>query len=120
LPIVYLADSPAGALIETLVHLSIHEKEVPLTYKLLRIATPDTLPISDLVAPSNEPWRQAESTSRALGYAWLAARSSALARVPSVIAPDTFNYLLNPLHKDAARLTIVHAQTHSFDRRLIR
>ena len=42
-PIVYLAASPPGALIEILVHLELEESELPPIYKLLRIAVPDRL-----------------------------------------------------------------------------
>jgi RES domain-containing protein len=119
-PIVYLAASPPGALIEILVHLELEESELPPTYTLLRIAVPDRLKIPSLIPPAGEDWKTDESITRKLGDTWLKSRKSALARVPSSILPDTFNYLLNPLHLDATRITI--AETHSaiLDPRLIR
>ena len=119
-PIVYLAASPPGALIEILVHLELEESELPPIYTLLRIAVPDRLKIPSLTVPSGETWKSNEALTRKIGDAWLKSRKSALARVPSSILPDTFNYLLNPLHPDAARIKI--AETHSaiLDPRLIR
>lgn len=35
------------------------------------------------------------------GSAWIRSASSALLRVPSVIVPDEYNVLINPLHPDS-------------------
>ena len=120
LPIVYLAASPPGALIEVLVHLELEDDELPLAFTLLRVNVPGKLHIPELRVPSGEAWKLDLALTRALGDAWLKSRRSVLARVPSAILPDTFNYLLNPLHPDAARIAI--AETHSaiLDPRLIR
>ena len=48
LPVVYLAASPAGAMIEILVHLELNEDNIPLHYQLLEVAVPDDLVIEDL------------------------------------------------------------------------
>jgi RES domain-containing protein len=119
-PIVYLAESPPGALLEILVHLELPEVSSPITYTLLRIAVPDRLKIPSLTVPTTETWKNDETLTRKLGDAWLKSRRSALARVPSSILPNTENYLLNPLNPDAARIKI--AETHSaiLDPRLIR
>jgi RES domain-containing protein len=119
-PIVYLAASPPGALIEILVHLELEESELPPTYTLLRIAVPDRLKILALTVPNGDTWKENETLTRKLGDTWLKSRKSALARVPSSILPDTFNYLLNPLHPDAARITIAATHSAALDSRLIR
>lgn len=120
LPIVYLAASPPGALIEILVHLELDESELPLTYALLRVNIPGKLRIPKLRVPLDGAWKADLARTRSLGDAWLKSRSSVLARVPSAILPDTFNYLLNPLHPDAARITIAEAQNIALDQRLSR
>lgn len=119
-PIVYLAASPPGALIEILVHLDINETTLPPTYTLLRIAVPDKLRIPSLKVPEGNTWKEDETLTRKLGDAWLKSQRSALARVPSAILPNTFNYLLNPLHKDAHRIRIAESQSAIFDPRLSR
>ena len=119
-PVTYLAASPAGALIEILVHLELDETELPPPYKLLRVAVPDNLRIEQLRVPAGESWKSDLSTTRKLGNAWLKSGRSALARVPSAILPDTFNYLLNPLHPDASRIAITEVQRAVIDPRLIR
>ncbi|HEX9198556.1 MAG TPA: RES family NAD+ phosphorylase [Acidobacteriaceae bacterium] len=119
-PIVYLAASPPGALIEVLVHLEIKELTAPPSYTLLRISVPDKLQIRSLNRPKGEAWKDDVTFTRKLGDAWLKSQSSALARVPSAILPNTFNYLLNPLHKDARRIRIAESLRATFDPRLIR
>jgi len=44
---------------------------------------------------------------------------TSLLRVPSAIVPETSNYLLNPVHADAARITIASATRFRFDPRLM-
>ena len=119
-PIVYLAASPPGALIEILVHLQLKESNLPPTFTLLRISVPDRLRISTLAVPAGDAWKSDEAITRSLGDAWLKSRRSALTRVPSAILPDTFNYLLNPLHSDAARITIAEVKSAVLDPRLLR
>lgn len=58
--------------------------------------------------------------TRALGDGSLGRSSAALLTVPSAIVPETFNVLLNPLHHDATRITIVDTGEHAFDPRLLR
>jgi RES domain-containing protein len=58
--------------------------------------------------------------TRRIGDSWLKSRRSALARVPSAILPNTFNYLLNPLHVQAARIIIAEVRSATIDSRLIR
>jgi hypothetical protein len=50
--------------------------------------------------------------------AWLQRRGGALLRVPSVIVPETSNFLLNPNHPDAKKFKVVAATPYSFGARL--
>ena len=117
--IVYLAEHPAVALIEVLVNTLGNTKVYPEHFQLLKIVTDERLKHLDL-APSQfsdiDPNRIA--TTRKIGDAWLAARSSALLRVPSIPSPESWNYLLNPLHPDAAFIKVEWAKRLTYDRRL--
>jgi RES domain-containing protein len=119
-PIVYLAASPPGALIEVLVHLEIKDKTLPSTYTLLRVTVPDKLLIPALKSPKGDAGKEDEALTRKLGDAWLKSRRSALARVPSAIIPNTFNYLLNPLHPDASLIRIAASVRAVYDPRLLK
>ena len=119
-PIVYLAASPAGAMIEVLVHLELEEDELPPAYTLLHVEAPANMEIDELRVGRRDEWKSDLSVSRALGDAWLKGGTAALARVPSAILPNTFNYLLNPLHRDAKRMRIAGSTKANFDPRLLR
>ncbi len=119
-PIVYLAASPAGALIEVLVHLELEEDKLPPSYTLRRLEAAATIAIEEIHVPAKELWKTDLELSRSLGDEWLQSTRTALARVPSAILPDTFNYLLNPVHPDARQVQFVRAARASFDPRLLR
>jgi len=55
-----------------------------------------------------------------MGKSWLASSKTALARVPCVIAPHTWNYLLNPEHPGAKDVKIAEVIKERFDNRLFR
>ena len=104
--ILYLAESAAGAMLEVLVHLELGTDELPRSYTLLRVQAPIELEVVSISLPAGGTWRGDHLLSRRLGDEWLASGVSALARVPSAILSDTFNYLLNPLHPDAKGITM--------------
>lgn len=109
--IVYCADHPALALLEVLVHLDYDD--IPKTYQWLRIDAPDALAIERVEADATDI-----DACRAAGQAWLERRSTALARVASVIVPAAHNILVNPRHPDATQLRIVERIPWPFDPRL--
>lgn len=117
-PIIYLAESPAGAMMERLVHLFQFAGKIPRTYHLLEVEADESLGIQDLLPLADAQWREREDVTRAAGDRWLAALASPLARVPSAVVPRTWNYLFNPLHPDASRAEIVSELDGSFDARL--
>jgi RES domain-containing protein len=117
--VVYLAESPAGALIELLVHLE-DESEVPQPYNLLRVAAPENQQMETLASPQGEDWKQNLAETQDIGDAWLRSRICALARVPSAVLPNTYNYLLNPEHPDAGLFQIAEVVSAEFDPRLLR
>jgi RES domain-containing protein len=115
-PMVYLADSAASALLETCVHTS--ADRVPATYTLLKVIAPETL--VEEVALSNLPqdWVNQLPVTQSLGAEWLKSGRSALLRVPSVLVPETWNVMFNPLHPDGALFRIERHYDYPFDLRL--
>lgn len=107
-------------MVEVLVHLELAEDELPPAYTLLRIAIPENVRITEIDAPTGGAWKTDLEVSRCLGDDWLIERATAMARVPSAILADTFNYLLNPLHPNAEHIHIVSESRAEFDSRLFR
>jgi RES domain-containing protein len=114
-----MAESPAGALLEVLVHLQIEDDELPDEYQLLEISVPEDLSILELGPPSIVAWKEHPELTQRVGDAWLASVETVLARVPSAIVPNTWNYLLNPEHPDAKQVQIVGVIHERFDSRLL-
>jgi RES domain-containing protein len=119
-PIVYLAESAAGALLEVLVHLEVEDNDLPHPYNLLRVTVPAQLEAERLYFAQDEAWKSNIRMTRAIGDEWLQSARSAIAQVPSAIMPSTWNYLLNPGHPDAQRVEIVEVAPAQFDPRLLR
>jgi RES domain-containing protein len=121
-PIVYLAEHPASALLEVLVHLDIGDvSALPTGYQLLEVMTAARVRALGLPAHALEAtWRDDPGGTRAIGDAWLASGRSALLRVPSALVPNVANYLFNPLHADASQLSIKSVARYPFDNRLFK
>lgn len=119
-PIVYLAETATGALTEALVHLELDPNHLPRHYKLLKAQAPDEISIRQVTKRDlPENWVQDEVATRTIGDEWLASHETALLRVPSAIAPETFNVLLNPARREAARVVVVDWREWPWDRRLL-
>ena len=117
-PIVYLAETPSSALLEILVHLELQSSERPDRYRLLKVEIRDGTPFEEIEAGSlSSTWRNEEQQTQARGDTWVKNGKTALLRVPSALAPETWNWLLNPRHKDAADVRIIAAATYPYDPR---
>jgi RES domain-containing protein len=121
-PIVYLAEHPALALLEHLVHLEIDLADLPDNYQLIEVEVPDALGIEEIAPESldagNRDWRRDPGFTQRLGSDWLRRRRSPLLSVPSVILPRSTNFLLNPSHPDATRAAVASATRPPYDPRL--
>ena len=118
-PVVYLAESAALAMLETLIHFELAPDEAPADFQLLEVQCPDDIGIMSLESSRlAEGWRTDRPLTQRLGSEWLRSRSSALLRVPSAIVPNSFNFLFNPLHDQAVRVSIRSSRRHPYDARL--
>ena len=115
-PVVYLSESPASALVEICVHTAAND--VPPDFTLLRIVGPEVAMVSLDETGLPASWRTDLEPTRVHGTAWLRAGRESLLQVPSAVIPHTSNFLLNPLHPDAALFQITESMTYPFDRRL--
>ena len=95
--VIYLAGTPAGALLEACVHTS--AGDVPPKYTLLAVAVKDAVSIETVdvsTLPAN--WAESPDVTREIGSAWLRSQRSALLRVPSALVPASVNYQIGRAH----------------------
>ena len=114
--IVYLTETPASPLLEVCVHTSAND--VPPEFTLLKVEGPDVEIPSIKVNDLPNDWRTRLEVTRDLGTAWLEKNQSVLLEVPSVIVPETVNFLFNSSHKQAAKFRIAEVFSYPFDLRL--
>ena len=118
-PVVYLAENPSSALLENLVHLELDEEDRPASYQILKVAV-DAGTQAERVLPEELPsgWQTQEAVTRAIGDAWLERGETALLQAPSVLTPETWNWIFNPRHGDAGQLRILAIEKPLYDSRL--
>ncbi len=68
--------------------------------------------------PAN--WRGLADLSpcQRIGDEWLSSLRTALLRVPSVIIPEEWNVVINPLHPDFKKIKVKEVQPFMFDPRV--
>lgn len=120
--IVYLAETPSGAMLEILAHLEIGlNDDIPQNYQILKVhAEKENIGFDIPIADLGKVWANRLDLTRAIGDTWLREKKSALLRVPSAIMPETWNWLLNPLHTEAASVKVILATSYPYDARLLR
>jgi RES domain-containing protein len=116
-PVVYTSESIALATLELCVHI---DKEVnlkeyrvfPVTFSVDLVKIVDSLPEGwnyDPILPA----------PRKIGDDWASENSSPALKVPSVIVPSEYNYILNPKHPDFQDIQIGEVRPFEIDPRLI-
>jgi RES domain-containing protein len=92
--------------------------DVPPDFTLLKIVGPDTEVPAVGLRDLPTDWRTRLEVTRDLGTAWLRRKESILLQVPSALAPETLNFLFNPMHAAATQFRIGEVFVYPFDLRL--
>lgn len=117
-PVIYSAESFAGALLELLAH-SARPRTLPGPHHAVRIDVPDAL--AETVDPARLPgWDERDSAAALdFGDRWLRERRSAALVVPAVTSrPVGRNVLINPDHPDAGKVAVSAPFPVPWDERL--
>jgi RES domain-containing protein len=104
--LIYASEHFATAILEQLVHAG--RTQLPGRYHAAEIEVPDDLP-SEAFDPSVAPGWNAEDSAvaRAYGDDWHASGRTAVLIVPSLPGqPIERNFVINPDHPDATRITV--------------
>ncbi len=117
-PLIYASGNIATATLEILVHLE--DRVILDTYRLIELVIPEEIIIE--VDPADLPanWQQPSMTpiTQAIGDTWIQTGESAVLKVPSVAAPQEWNYLVNPEHPDYSKITAQNFAAYKPDPRL--
>jgi RES domain-containing protein len=107
-------------LLEILVHLQ--ETAFLSSYVIFQLDFSDTLvqELDPASLPSNWRVSPAPPATLAIGDDWIRNSSSAVLRVPSVIVPSEYNFLINPAHRDFSGISIGSPNPLDVDHRLLR
>lgn len=120
--VVYTASNIALACLETVVHLN--GASLPLNRYLVRVDVPDAVwakaqRITATDAPVGWDAVPAGKVSLDMGDDWLTGeRRPALLCVPSVIVPEEWNVLLNPVHPDVRGIRATKLRRWIYDARV--
>jgi RES domain-containing protein len=116
--VVYCAESRSLAVIEVLANL----KRPSFLGDQAWVLLPVELATELVEKPPRVPdsWRDTpySAATQAVGAEWVQAQRSVALRVPSVVVPGEFNYLLNPAHPDFKRVKAGKPEPFAFDPRI--
>ncbi len=117
--LVYTADSRALATLEISVHVDLSE-DLPDDRYYVEIDIPDEVAILELKIgelPKNWDAKPPIKETQYIGDDFVGDSEAAVLKVPSSIVPPEFNYLINPNHPEAKKITTVSAEPLRFDKR---
>jgi RES domain-containing protein len=115
-PMIYASEHYSTAMLENLVHGS---GSLPPNQHFIVITIPNGLSYETFDSAKVPDWHlESAAASKAFGEAWQQAGRSLVLIVPSVVARPEFNLLINPEHREFARVTSSLHQPVWWDRRL--
>jgi RES domain-containing protein len=117
--LIYTSESRALCTTEIAVHTPLGN--LPLDYQLISIEIPVDIQIKELAAGELPvKWNsipQSHST-QVIGDKFVSEGKFMTLKVPSVVVPGEFNYLLNPKHPEFNKVKIKSIEPFNFDERL--
>jgi RES domain-containing protein len=119
-PVIYAAETFAGALLEVLVHANLGR--VPRTHAVMEIVIPESVLIETARSEEIPGWDAPDQiASREFGDRWLQELRSGVLLVPSFVSSGRErNVLINPKHSDFGRITASEPEDLLWDERLFR
>ena len=115
----YASDSLALALLETLTGLERYHQLSRYVFFRATLSNSLVSKASEGDLPTEWDEHPPPSRSQEMGDQWAAQEESVALRVPSVVVPYSFNYLLNPAHPSFEEIEIGAAESLPVDNRLI-
>lgn len=119
--VLYSSSSISLSMLECLAHFPM--AFAPKDMAIATINIPEDCKIKEIKLsdlPSN--WRAIPSPKRLkeIGYHWVKEQKALVLKVPSIIVPQEYNYIINPFHKDSKAITLKSVNDFSFDERVLK
>ncbi len=112
---VYTSDSLALSSLETIIHLPTYD--LLENYVYFRISL-DTKMVYDSPTPVGWDERPNSSIARSIGDEWVTKNTSPAMKVPSILVPESYNFIINIHHPDYSDIRIDYPKPLIFDSRL--
>lgn len=118
--VVYTSDSLALATLELLTKVNERRRLrdrvcIPVTFRETHVQTRNAAEL-----PDGWDIRPYGPASQRVGDEWVRSDASLVLRVPSVVLPHAYNYLINPQHPDAQDLSVGDPEPLHLDPRIYR
>ncbi len=115
----YAADHLATATLEKIAGVRRADLLAEMVYVRAEIAAAHVMALPEEDWPEDWHVLPAKDATRGVGDAWLSGRRSVLLRVPSVVLPHSYNYVINAAHPDADALDAVETNPLLLDNRVL-
>jgi RES domain-containing protein len=120
--VIYTGGSRSLSTLESVVHRSFIQPDI--TYKVMILSVTDSDRLIKTIGTSDLPknWRQFEAYSKLqeIGSAWITSKETLILKVPSVVIPQEYNYVINAEHPDfKANVLLVRTENYFWDERLL-
>ena len=114
----YSSASRALAVLEYSVNLNILELSKSLVFTLIEIPEDQIFEVNIDELPENWNSYPVNTETRLFGDNLLKFCKKSIIKIPSVIIPSEFNYLLNPNHINKSEFKIIESESFIFDNRI--
>ena len=114
--VIYTSEHYSTAMLEKLVH---YNGLLPANQHFIEIELPVGTSYEEVTKDSLPDWHLPDSpAARAFGSGWIKGRQSAILIVPSCVAREELNVLINPHHPDAKAIRVGREKPVWWDTRL--
>lgn len=120
-PMVYTSENKPLCMIELAVHVSL--VSIPTNYKIVKIEISDSATIRKISIkglPSDWNSLPYSNSTQQIGNGFIQRNKELILKVPSVVVSGSFNYLINPKHKDIGLVKIIDKENLDLDSRILK
>ncbi len=121
IPVLYTSSSISLSMLECLAHFPV--AYAPQNMAIATIIIPENSLVEEInITDLPENWRAIPSPKalKERSYQWIKDQEALVLKVPSIIVPQEFNYIINPFHKDSKSIELYKIAPFFFDGRVLK